>query len=149
MSSTLLVSEPVTPTPSDSKHAKTSSRELVRFRAQNLQIRIQKTGKIIVLPASAMRLLVELLSAMAEGKAVTLVPIHAELTTQEAADLLGVSRPFLVKQLDEGKIAFRKVGTHRRVLFSELMKYRHETDKKRHDALDQLAVEGQKLGQGY
>lgn len=147
--SALTMPEPVTPTVDDARLAKTSSRRLAPFLNRNLHVRIEGTNEAVELPAAAVRLLVDLLSAMAEGNAVTLIPIHAELTTQQAADLLGVSRPFLVKQLEEDAIPYRKVGTHRRVLFSDLMAYKREMDRKRLEALDELAAQAQELDMGY
>jgi len=141
--------EPVTPTPDDVRLAKKSSRRLAPFLNQNLNVRIAETEEQIELPAVAVRLLVDLLSAIAEGNAVTLIPIHAELTTQQAADLLGVSRPFLIKQLEDEVIPFRRVGTHRRVLFSDLMKYKHHIDENRTKALDGLTEQAQELEMGY
>jgi excisionase family DNA binding protein len=143
------VKEPVSPSESDSALARDSSRQLVRYTKRNLRVRIPETNETVELPASAVKLLVQLLSEMAEGNAVTLIPIHAELTTQQAADLIGVSRPFLVKVLEEGRLPFRKVGTHRRILYSDLIAYRDKIDERRHKALDELAAEGQKLKMGY
>lgn len=146
---TLTMSELVTPTVDDARLAKTSSCRLAPFSNENLRIRLADTDEAVELPAAAVRLLVDLLSAMAEGNTVTLIPIHAELTTRQAADLLGVSRPFLVKQLEENTIPFRKVGTHRRVRFRDLMAYKREIDRKRLDALDELAGQAQELDMGY
>jgi len=149
MSANPAVHEPVSPTAVETRLAQASSRQLARFLKRDLRVRIPDTQEVVVLPAAAVRLLVDLLSAMAEGNAVTLIPIHAELTTQQAADLLGVSRPFLVRQLEDGKIPFRKVGTHRRILFSDVMKFKHEIEGKRLHALDELGAQAQKLDLGY
>ncbi|MAD79963.1 MAG: DNA-binding protein [Planctomycetaceae bacterium] len=147
--STLTIQEPVAPTSEDMRLARRSSRRLAPYLNRNLNVRIAETDEQIELPAVAVRLLIDLLSVMAEGNAVTLIPIHAELTTQQAADLLGVSRPFLIKQLEDEVIPFRRVGTHRRVLFSELMKYKHEVDNQRSKALDELTEQAQELDMGY
>ena len=100
----------------------------------------------VSIPEAAFRLLNGILAEMAKGNAVTLIPVHAELTTQEAADLLKVSRPFLVEQLEKGVIPHRKVGTHRRILFSDLMNYKHTTERRRNEALDELSALDQELG---
>lgn len=83
---------------------------------------------------------------MAQGNAVTLIPIHAELTTQQAADFLGVSRPFVIKEIEEGRLPARKVGTHRRVLFRDLLDYRRQLDEKAERAMDRFAELDQELG---
>ena len=87
-----------------------------------------------------------MLTQMAQGNAVTLIPIHAELTTQQAADILNVSRPFLVEQLEKNAIPYRKVGTHRRILFKDLMDYKANMDRNRLKALEELSAQGQELG---
>lgn len=147
--STLSMHDPITPTAEEAELARASSRQLARFLRQDLSVRIGDTDEQVVLPASAVRLLIDLLSTMAEGNAVTLIPIHAELTTQQAADLLGVSRPFLVKQLEDGVVPYRKVGTHRRVMFSDLMAYKRSMTESRSAALEQLTSDGQALEMGY
>jgi excisionase family DNA binding protein len=99
----------------------------------------------VVLPAAAVRLLGALLTELAKGNAVTLMPHHAELTTQEAADLLNVSRPFLVGLLESGQVPYHKVGTHRRVRFADLMIYKRRRDEESESALREMASLSQEL----
>jgi excisionase family DNA binding protein len=94
-------------------------------RGESVRLCLIDSEADVTVPVSAIHMLVDILSQMTQGNAVSLMPIHAELTTQQAANLLNVSRPFLVKQLEAGASPFYKVGRHRRIRFSDLMAY-HE-----------------------
>jgi excisionase family DNA binding protein len=148
MSQTLLT--PTLPTESDATLAKETSRVLAkRIRSTSpLRFRVLDASKeeTLRIPAPAVRMLVRILEEMARGNAVTLIPVHAELTTQEAADMLNISRPSLIQVLDEGKIEYRKVGTHRRVKFESLMAYKRKADAERRAALAELAAYDQEIG---
>src|SRR5882757_11196491 len=100
----------------------------------------------VTVPRVAVDLLVRVLANLAAGQGVTLVPAHAELTTQQAADLLNVSRPFLIKLLDERKIHYRTVGTHRRIMASSLLDYQRRDDVERREAADELASTAREMG---
>jgi excisionase family DNA binding protein len=151
--------EAVPPTPEETVLAQDSSRKLTRFLGsgkihKELKLRIgteddHAEEETISIPVSAFRMLNDILTQMAQGNAVTLIPIHAELTTQQAADILNVSRPFLIEQLEKRVIPFRKVGSHRRILFQDLMAYKREMDRKRLETLEKLAQEAEELDMGY
>jgi excisionase family DNA binding protein len=142
----------VVPSASDAEQARNSSRLLAAIVGKGDAARLVLHGdheEPLSIPVPALRMLVEILSQMAQGNAVSIVPYHAELTTQEAADFLNVSRPFLVRLLETGQIPFRKVGTHRRVGFSELLKYRERTMTETRQAAAELTALSQELGLGY
>lgn len=105
--------------------------------------------QILQVPALALRLFGEILSEIAVGHAVRVVAIHAELSTQEAADLLDISRPSLVKLLDEGAMPHTKAGSHRRVKFTDLVAYKEQRDAASCAALDEIAAQAQRLRMGY
>ncbi|MDJ0590747.1 MAG: helix-turn-helix domain-containing protein [Pleurocapsa sp. MO_226.B13] len=147
--------KPIIPTEDEIKLSQESSRllaPLIRDRTSTIQVKIVKDDgdeQNVVIPATTFHLLVDILSQMAQGNAVSIVPIHSELTTQEAADLLNVSRPFLIKLIESQEIPCRKVGRHRRIRFAHLMEYKQKTDNQRNQALDELAAQAQELNMGY
>jgi excisionase family DNA binding protein len=121
-----------------------------RFETQHIQIFDDKNqAHQVELPTSALRLLVDILAELADGNAVKVVPVHAELTTQEAADMLNVSRPHLVKLLEKGELPFHKTGKHRRVRFTDLMQFKTRRDQASEDAMAELAKQAQELSPGY
>jgi excisionase family DNA binding protein len=141
--------EPVAPSESDSRLAQDASRRLGRFVKKNKPLRLavaSRSQEVVAIPPAAARLLVKLLSDMGAGHAVALTPIKAELTTQQAADLMGVSRPFLVKEIEKGRLRCRKVGKHRRIRYSDLMAYKRKVEAASEKALDELIAQSQELG---
>jgi len=140
------------PTPEDAEQA-LKALELLQHAPRAHDIRLLapdgEPRLEIALPEAAIDLLRVVLSHLSEGSAVSLLPIHAELTTQQAADLLKVSRPHLVSLLDEGKLPFRRVGTHRRVRASDLLAFKQKEDEARLEATRELTEEAQALGLDY
>jgi excisionase family DNA binding protein len=149
------IHETPTPTEADARQARESLQrisDILTSGMSDLSIRIQnveQTGADIILPASVLRLLKDILAEMAQGHAVALLPVQAELTTQQAADLLNVSRPYLIRLLEDSKIPFRLVGQHRRVRFDDLLAYQRKDDEDRRRVADELTADAQELGMGY
>jgi excisionase family DNA binding protein len=139
----------VTPTDEEAKAAGESGRTLAAHLSDDglkLAVKNGTGSEELVLPAPAARLLIDLLTELGRGNAVALDTVQPELTTQQAADLLNVSRPYLVKLLDDGVIPSRKIGTHRRVLREDLLAFKRDNDLKRQQALDELSALDQELG---
>jgi excisionase family DNA binding protein len=141
------------PTAKESALARTSSerlQEAVNGSIQSVQIIINgQPLNGVKLPESAIRLLVVGLTELGKGNALRLIPQNAELSTQEAAELLNLSRPYVVRLIDDGKIPSHKVGTHRRVRLDDVLAYKAQSDADRLDALKNLVEEAQELGMGY
>lgn len=112
---------------------------------------IEQLGEapLLRLPPKVLRLFADVLGSLAQGKAVAIMPKELDVTTQEAAMFLNVSRPYLVRLLEEGKIAYHKVGTHRRIRFTDVMQYKEDRQKLSQDALQKLADQAQELNMGY
>ena len=141
------------PTQPEVEAAKVSSRMLSKYAdADRVQMSLRGSNgqaEDLVLPGSVLQLLLDILSEMAKGNAISLVPIHHELSTQEAANLLNVSRPHLVSLLEKGDLPFRKVGAHRRVMARDVLEYKARIDGLRQVALDELTALSQENGMGY
>ena len=144
----------VTPSQADIQLAQEGSRTLSAFVSERESPTIRITGSRkksaeVVLPSKVFKLLISVLGELGRGNSVTVVPLEAELTTQQAADLLNVSRPYLITLLDEGRVPYRKVGTRRRIRLVDVLSYKHQIDEARARVLEELAAEAQELKMGY
>ena len=141
------------PSVQDAALARASGQMLARFSRKNrppsLRVQDNTDAPTIDLPTGAVNLLMDILEAMAAGRGVTLIPQNAELTTVQAAEILNVSRPFLIKLLESKEIPYRKVGKHRRVKMEDVMAYKDRIDKERESILDALVADAQENNMGY
>jgi len=141
------------PTPDEADRARNATTVLARMTDEEgalfLHLKDGHTGQTdLVLPPAVSALMLELLMLIAKGEAVTLVPYGAELSTQEASDLLNVSRPFLIKLIDQGEIPHFMVGTHRRLKAEDVLSYKQRRDANRQKSLAKLARLGQDIEEG-
>ncbi|MDP2189166.1 MAG: excisionase family DNA-binding protein [Sphingobacteriaceae bacterium] len=125
------------------------SNKLRQVPSAGVKIKIQETGEFITIPKKAISLLLSILSNMAEGKSISLIPTDSEVSTQQAADMLQVSRPHLVKLLENNTIPFKKVGSHRRILLRDLLVYEQSLRNTRAEKLNFLSEQAQALQLGY
>lgn len=150
---TMLAHRQLPPSAQEAAMARVSGQVLSPFvqqkRPLTLRVRVAGQEKPFELPTGAVALLMDILEAMAAGRGMTLIPENAELTTVQAADMLNVSRPFLIKLLDENVLPHRKVGKHRRIRMEDVMAYKASIDRERETVLDQLAREAQEQGMAY
>lgn len=151
---------PMAPTAEEIVVATDASRQLCAAMASKRSLKRGKNGTRVTIhltdmadgipiPESAVELLQLILVEIAKGNPVSVIPGSAELTTQQAADLLNVSRPYLIDLLEKGEIPHRKVGTHRRVRYEDVRNYKECIDAARRRVLDELTVQAQEHGMGY
>jgi excisionase family DNA binding protein len=145
--------EAVKPSDQDTRIARESSEALASLLQENgtgaARIRFSTEGHPeaeIALPFSAVRILFSALQEMAKGHSVTLLPVNTELTTQQAAELMRISRPSLIKMLDEKKLPYRKVGAHRRVRYEDVLTYLERERARRKQVMEELVAETERLG---
>jgi len=117
-----------------------------QLKSDSPEIEIEETGDKIAVPLSALKLFATILKGMSQGKPISIMPLSAEVTTQKAAEMIGCSRPHLVKLLEDKKIPFTKVGRHRRILIDDVMKYRKEMKVVQKAALISMMQEDEELG---
>ena len=119
---------------------------LNKLRSSNPEIEIEETGEKVKIPLTALKLLGEILDSLSKGIPVSIVPRATELTTQAAAEMLGCSRPHLVKLLEEGEIPYTKVGKHRRVRYEDLVNYKNEMKEKQKRLISDIMKGDEDLG---
>lgn len=138
------------PTKQDQKAALQSYDALISsinaVKGENPEIEIEETREKIRIPLSALKLLATILKEMSQGKPISIVPIATEVTTQAAAEIIGCSRPYIVKLLETGKIPFTKVGKHRRIKYEDVISYRKEMKTEQARLISQIMENDEKDG---
>ena len=119
---------------------------LINIKEAETEIEIEETQDKIVIPSRALQLLGDILKAMSEGKPISVVPVVTEVTTQKAAEILGCSRPHLVKLLEEGEMEFVKVGKHRRIMFEDVVKFKQKMKEEQKKRLIDMMNQDEELG---
>jgi excisionase family DNA binding protein len=137
------------PSPEDARGADRALRALDGADDAPIVVRLAGRDDAAELPVEARALLLRILGHLANGDAVTVVPVQSEVTAQQAAEILGVSRPFLIRLIDEGKLACRVVGTHRRIPLSDLLAFKEANKAERRKLAAELTAEAEELGFGY
>jgi excisionase family DNA binding protein len=144
---------PVRPTDADVNLARASSSKLGRVKVRKGGVTVtvgsDRDAEDAIIPEIAFQLLQKILEELALGHAVALAPLEREVSTQTAADVLNVSRPYLIKLLETGKIPFRKTGTHRRIRLTDVLEYKARMDADADRAYAELVQQAQELGMGY
>ena len=125
------------------------SNKLCTVSTPGVKIKIQESDEFITIPKKALSLLITILSNMSEGKSITIIPTDSEVSTQQAAEMLNVSRPHLIKLLENNTIPFKKVGSHRRILLRDLITYDKGLERTREEKLKFLSEQAQELNLGY
>jgi excisionase family DNA binding protein len=126
-----------------------SEEKATKNKSNIVKLKFQGSDELVSIPLKALKLLTSILSNMAEGKSIALMPTDAEISTQQAAEILNVSRPHVIKLLEKGDIPYKKVGSHRRILLQDILEYEAIFKKKRRKQLNKIATEAQKLNLGY
>ena len=138
------------PTKKDQELAQSSfsklDKMLSKIHGEHAEIEIEESHEVVRLPLNALKILSEVLKAMAQGNPISIIPVKSELTTQAAADLLGCSRPHVVKLLENGTIPFTKVGRHRRILYDDVLAYRKSLKAAQRQALIELMSNDEENG---
>ena len=119
---------------------------LTHIKETETEIEIEETQDKIVIPSRALQLLGDILKAMSEGKPISIVPVATEVTTQKAAEILGCSRPHLVKLLEEGEMEFVKVGKNRRIMFEDIIKYKQKMKEEQKKHIIDIMNQDEELG---